>query len=227
MLPHKSIVPAAVVFGVYKLYIYFVCTYVETMGNTVPIETQVQRDVKLLNRQERKLDREIVKMERKNVGNIHAIKKYATDGNMEMVKALSREYMTYKKNTIKLTRLRGQMSNIKQRIQMNMTSHEINKAIVSLTNTMKTMNKSMGMENIQNMIMEFDMESARADAITEVLDDALNQDADEDEEDELVSSVLDEIGVQMSTALASAPTGSLTNDRVERELEMRFQQLSN
>lgn len=196
------------------------------MGGQISIEEHIDKDIKLLRRQERRLEREITRMTRENKTTTYKIKRYALENNIEMVKALSREYIIYKNNIIKLTRLKGQMSNIQQRIQMMKSTNEINKAIVSLTKTMKAMNNRMGLSNIQSMITEFEMETTKAEAMSDVLDDALSADADEDEEDEMVESVLDEIGISMATSLLSAPTNSITPGIIEQELESRFKQLN-
>lgn len=195
------------------------------MGSTQSIESQIDRDIKLLNRQSRKLDREINKMSRENVNITYRIKKYAEQGNIDMVKALSREYILYKNNILKLTRLKGQMSNIKQRIHMMKSHHEINRALVSLTNTMKAMNERMGLSNVTKIITEFEMETTKAESMSDVLDDAMTADIDEDEEDEIVESVLDEIGVTLANQLCKAPSDSITASTIERELETRFHQL--
>jgi charged multivesicular body protein 2A len=200
--------------------------YEKRMGSQLSIETQIDKDIRLLRRQGRKLEREINRMGRENVNITYRIKRYASEGNIEMVKALSREYIIYKNNIVKLTRLKGQMSNIQQRIHMMKTNHEINKALVSLTQTMKSMNRRMGLVNIQNIITEFEMETTKAESISEVLDDALTADVDEDEEEELVDSVLDEIGVSLAEQLVSAPANSITPNAIEQELESRYRQLT-
>lgn len=122
------------------------------MGAYQSIESQIDRDIKLLSRQGRKLDREINRMTRENKNITFRIKKYAIDNNVEMVRALSREYLIYKNNILKLTRLKGQMSNIKQRIHMMKSHTEINSALVTLTQTMKSLNQRMGLTNVQKII---------------------------------------------------------------------------
>lgn len=196
------------------------------MGAGQSVESQIERDIRLLNRQGRKLDREINKMTRENVNITYKIKRYAGENNIEMVRALSREYLIYKSNIVKLTKLKGQMSNIKQRIHMMKSHHEINRALVSLTNTMKALNARMGLTNVQKIITEFEMETTKAESMTEIMDDALTGDVDEDEEDELVESVLDEIGVSLANDLTRAPAGSLKPSDIERRLEERFRELS-
>lgn len=195
------------------------------MGSNQSVESQIDRDIRLLRRQSRKLDREINKMSREKTNLTYRIKRHAVENNLEMVKALSREYIIYKNNIVKLTKLKGTMSNIQQRIHMMKSHHEINRALISLTKTMKSMNRRMGLVNIQNIITEFEMETTQAESISEVLDDALTEDIDEDEEDELVDSVLDEIGISLAEQLARAPEKSITPSSIEMELESRYNHL--
>lgn len=209
------------------MYIYdIIRSLLLKMGSGQSVESQIDRDIKLLNRQGRKLDREINRMTRENVNITYRIKKHASENNIEMVRALSREYLIYKNNIVKLTRLKGQMSNIKQRIHMMKSHHEINRALLSLTQTMKALNERMGLTNVQKIITEFEMETTKAESMSDVLEDALNGDIDEDEEDEIVESVLDEIGVSLANDLAKAPSDSITPAVIEKELEERFKQLT-
>lgn len=71
------------------------------------------------------------------------------------------------------------------------------------------------------------METSQAEAMSDVLEEALNGDVDEDEEDELVDSVLTEIGIELANNLATAPGNALTPTDIEKELEERFKQLTN
>lgn len=196
------------------------------MGSGQSVESQIDRDIKLLNRQGRKLDREINRMARENKNITYRIKRYATENNIEMVRALSKEYLIYKNNIVKLTRLKGQMSNIKQRIHMMKSHHEINKALVSLTMTMKALNERMGLNNVQKIITEFEIETTKAESMSEVMDEALNGDIDEEEEDEIVESVLAEIGAELAENLTAAPSDTITPSVIERQLEERFKQLT-
>lgn len=194
------------------------------MGSSLSLEDQIARDVKIINRQTRALDRELIGMEREKKKLTYKLKTHAKNGNVDMVDALSTEYLVYKVNMKKLTKLKGQMSNVKQKIQIMRSVHDINKAIASLTNTMKVMNERMGISNISKMVMEYDIETTKMETNMEMYDDALDDGIDEDERMEIVNSVLDEIGVELASTIKSAPTAPV-DSQVEDILKSRLQNL--
>lgn len=191
---------------------------------SLSLEDQIERDVRIINRQIRALDRELLGMEREKTKLTYKIKTHANKGNVDMVNALSTEYLVYKINMKKLTKLKGQMSNVKQKIQIMRSVHDINKAIASLTNTMKVMNERMGISTISKMVMEYDIETTKMETNMEMYDDALDDEIDEDERMEIVNSVLDEIGIEIASTIKTAPTTPV-NSHVEEILKSRLQNL--
>lgn len=152
----------------------------------------------------------------------YKIKTHAKNGDVDMVDALANEFLIYKVNIKKLTKLKGQMSNIKQKIQMMRSVKDINTAILSLTHTMKSMNSKMGIANIASMVMEYDMETNRMQTSMEMFDDVMEDDIDEDEREEIVNSVLAEIGVELASTMKDAPG---VDNEVEKLLESRLANL--
>lgn len=193
------------------------------MGGNISVEQQMKRDIRLISRQERKLDREIDRMTFENKKNISNIKRYAEAGNIEMVNALSREYIIYKNNIVKLSKMKGKMSNIRQKSLLMKSNHEINISIISLTHTMKSMNATMGLPRIQRMITDFEQELTKTETMNDVMETMMEDDIDEEDTAALVDGVLDEIGMDMAQSLSKAPTKSVTD--IERELDDRFKRL--
>lgn len=193
------------------------------MGTTQ--SNTIKNDIRMIMRQERKIDREIHRMEDGNQKNIHAIKNYAKKGNIEMVNALSREYIIYKNNIVKLSKVKGKMSNIRQKAVLLNSNTEINKSIMSLTKTMRKMNQSMGLSSVQKMITDFEIEMANSDNVNDMMDDMIQSDVDEEDQEELVDSVLHEIGLEMADSLSRTPTDAITNNTVKDELEERYNKL--
>ena len=193
------------------------------MGSSMSLEQRIAHDVKIIGRQTRTLDREMLAMDREKKKITYQLKKHAKDGNVDMVDALSTEYMVYKINIKKLTKLKGQMSNVKQKIQLMRTINDINRAISTLTCTMKAMNEKMGISNINSMMMEYSIETNKMDTNMEMMDDMMDDDIDEDERDEIINSVLDEIGVEMASTLPVPVTE--TETKVEAILKSRLEKL--
>merc|ERR1739844_177629 len=70
-------------------------------------------------------------------------------------------------------------------------------------------NKQMKLPEIQKIMMEFEKQT---EMMSDVIDDAMGDEDDEEESDAIVTQVLDELGLQLTDNLAAvpgAPIGSL------------------
>jgi charged multivesicular body protein 2A len=71
------------------------------------------------------------------------------------------------------------------------------------------MNKAVDVPAINKMMAEFERENAKSEMMQELMgdaiDDALADDNNEEEEDRIVSQVLDEIGVSLGEEIPDAP----------------------
>lgn len=72
----------------------------------------------------------------------------------------------------------------------------------------------MNLPQIQRIMQEFDKQSEvmdmKEEMISEVIDDAMGEDEDEEEGDAIVAQVLDELGLQISDKLTELPEGGAT-----------------
>lgn len=104
------------------------------------------------------------------------------------------------------------------------------KAMGSTTKTMTAMNKQMDPQKLAQTMKQFEMENSKMEMseemISDTLDDVLNESGDEEEQDSIISQVLDEIGVEMTGKIAGAsgpsrenPSSSnVTDEEIERQL---------
>ena len=111
------------------------------------------------------------------------------------------------------------------------------------------MNKAVDAPAINKMMKEFEKENMKSELMQEIMgdmmDDVMEQDGDAEEEDKIVSQVLDEIGVTFSEEIPDAPiqgTGTQVaeepvkntkvavasaNDSTLNDLEARLNNLNN
>ena len=85
------------------------------------------------------------------------------------------------------------------------------------------MNKAVDPAAMNKMRVEFEKENMKSEMMQEMMgemmDDAMEQDGDEEEEDKIVSQVLDEIGVTFGEEIPDAPTlGTGTKAVEEKEV---------
>lgn len=76
-------------------------------------------------------------------------------------------------------------------------------AMKAVTKAMGTMNRQMNLPSLQKIMQEFERQNEKMEMVSEVMgdaidDDALEGDEEEEETEELVSQVLDEIGIDMN-----------------------------
>lgn len=80
-------------------------------------------------------------------------------------------------------------------------------AMKGATKAMGSMNRQMNLPKIQQIMMQFEKESELMDMKDEMMgdaiDDAFDEDEDETESDEIVSKVLDEIGISLNQEVRS------------------------
>merc|ERR1712228_970063 len=85
-----------------------------------------------------------------------------------------------------------------------------------VTKAMMSMNKQMKLPEIQKIMQEFEKQTEimdmKEEMMSDVIDDAMGDEDDEEESDAIVTQVLDELGLQLTDNLAAvpgAPVGSL------------------
>merc|ERR1711936_1284879 len=107
------------------------------------------------------------------------------------------------------------------------------------TKKMQQMNKVMDPQKTAAMMQNFQKEAMKMDMTEEMIDDTLDdilaESGDEEEQDAIVSQVLDEIGIEISGKLSDAPSaakGSLgaeaiskKNREADEEIEKMLAQL--
>ena len=78
-----------------------------------------------------------------------------------------------------------------------------------VTKAMMNMNKQMKLPEIQKIMQEFEKQSEimdmKEEMMSDVIDDALGDEDDEEESDAIVTQVLDELGLQMTDQITGLP----------------------
>lgn len=85
-------------------------------------------------------------------------------------------------------------------------------AMRGVTKAMGQMNKQLNLPALQKIMMEFEKQNEKMEMTSEVMgdaiDDVLEGDEEETETDELVSQVLDEIGIDLDQQVGVLPISS-------------------
>merc|ERR1712183_382164 len=112
--------------------------------------------------------------------------------------------------------MRANIQAVSLKIQTLKSQNSMAQAMKGVTKAMMRMNKQMKLPEIQKIMQEFEKQSELMDMkeemMSDVIDDAMGDEDDEEESDAVVNQVLDELGLQLTDNLAAvpgAPIGSL------------------
>ncbi|CAO3589271.1 unnamed protein product [Absidia cylindrospora] len=160
---------------------------------------------------QRELDRERERLERQEKILISDIKKSAKANQMSATKVMAKDLVRTRRYIQKFYQMKTQLQAVGLRIQTLRSNQQMAEAMRGATKAMSSMNRQMNLPQIQKIMMEFEKESELMDMKDEMMgdaiDDAMEEDDDEVESEEIVNKVLDEIGISLNQELVEAPTG--------------------
>ncbi|XP_074040906.1 charged multivesicular body protein 2b isoform X2 [Leptinotarsa decemlineata] len=180
----------------------------------------IERDRRQLEREEQKLELEI--------------KKLAKEGNREGCKLLAKQLVQMRKQKQRTYVANSKVQGIAFQNKAMGANVKLAEAMGTAGRTMSDMNKIMKPEDIAATVNAFSRENMKMEMtdemINDTLDDMLTESGDEEESDHIITKVLDEIGIEMSGAIAGAPmpessrvgehskTKGMSDDDIEAQL---------
>lgn len=155
-----------------------------------------------IDRTVRELDRERVKMQQQEKKLIAEMKKLAKDGQIDAVKIMAKDIVRTRSYVTKFYKMRAQLQAVGLRLQTLRSTAEMTKAMSGVTRVMVGMNQRMNIPAMQKVMAEFakqsDLMDQKEEFIGDTIDDIMEGEDEEEEEEQLVNSVLDEIGLDLS-----------------------------
>ncbi|KAL9224228.1 hypothetical protein vseg_000288 [Gypsophila vaccaria] len=174
----------------------------------------------LLRENKRMLDKSIREIERERQGLqtqekklITEIKKSAKQGQMGAVRVMAKDLIRTRHQIDKFYKLKSQLQGVSLRIQTLKSTQAMGEAMKGVTKAMGQMNRQMNLPSLQKIMQDFERQNERMELTSEVMgdaiDDAMEGDEEETETEELVSQVLDEIGIDINQELVNAPSSAV------------------
>lgn len=177
------------------------------------LEERLRENKRAINRSIRELDRERMTLERQEAQLIKDIKVTANKGQMSCVSIMALDLVRVRRHKNKFYEMRSQLQAINLRLQTVKSTQAMSESMKGVSNVMKKMNKEMDLPAMQSIMAEFMRESEKLglteEMMNDVIDDTVAEDADQEEQENVVRQVLDEIGVDLSSQLAAAPTNRI------------------
>jgi charged multivesicular body protein 2A len=107
--------------------------------------------------------------------------------------------------------MRSHLQGCALKLQTVKSHQAMAEAMQNTAKAMSKMNKAVDVPAINKMMADFERENAKTDMMQEImgdaLDDALQGEDNEEEEDRIVSQVLDEIGISFGEEIPNVPLG--------------------
>lgn len=181
-------------------------------GKEKPLKEVLRENKRMINRAVRELDREKMGLEREEKRLTMEIKKAAKEQQMSAVKIMAKDLVRTRQYVTKFIEMRSHLQGCALKLQTVKSHHAMAEAMKSTAKAMYKMNKAVDVPGITKMMAEFERENAKTEIMQEImgdtLDDALADENNEEEEDRIVSQVLDEIGISFGEELPEAALGS-------------------
>ena len=186
------------------------------------VEETVKETKRDLTRTQRQLGRDSIALDREEKGLIAKIKDAERRGNMGEMKILAKQVVQLRKEKEKLTGMNAKLGQVKNQATMMKASHAMSTAMASTTKTMKQMNASANSDKMRNNMMDFQKQMHGMNMNEEMMDDILSEAFDDnvdEEADEIVRKTLDELGVDATKALGTAPKHKVAAEQEEEDAE--------
>ncbi|CAD2089316.1 hypothetical protein YYG_04141 [Plasmodium vinckei petteri] len=184
------------------------------------LEESLREEKRNLNRSIRELEREIFKLENEKKQIEKNIKLYAKKNDINLVRTLAKDFVKVKQTVTKYSKIKSHLFSMKIKLQSVKSSEQLSKSLNDINKIITRVNKYIKLKNINKSIYDFQKQNDEVSLKEDMLDDlfdTLNYDIDmAEEEDIIVSKVLDGLGIQMNSKLDEIPSVSeLKTEQVE------------
>uniref|UniRef100_A0A3Q3W0J9 Uncharacterized protein n=1 Tax=Mola mola TaxID=94237 RepID=A0A3Q3W0J9_MOLML len=185
-------------------------------------QRQIVRDRAALEKQEKQMEAEIKKM--------------AKTGNREACKILAKQLVQVRKQKTRTYAVSSKVTSMSTQTKVMNSQMKMAGAMATTAKTMQAVNKKMDPQKTLKTMQDFQKENMKMgmteDMINDTLDEIFDESGDEEESQDIVSQVLDEIGIEISGKMVSAPAAgkslpgaassknaTITDDEIERQLK--------
>ena len=171
----------------------------------------LRENKRMIDRAIRELDRERMGLQAQEKKTVAEIKKMAKENQMDAVKVMAKSVVRNRNAVTKLYQLKSQLQAVSLRMAELKSTQAMADAMRGTTKAMAAMNKQMQLPALAKIMREFERQNMRMEQASEsmgtAMDMAFEGEGEQEETDELVSQVLDEIGIDTRSNLAAVPAG--------------------
>jgi len=198
-------------------------------GKKKTLKEMLREHQRNINRAIRDIDRERTNLQNQEKKITIEMKKLAKQNQMGAVKIMAKDLVRTRNNITKFYKMRTELQAVSLRIQTLQSQQAMTQAMKGVTRAMMVMNRQMNLPAMQRIMMEFEKQNEMMDMkeelVGDTMDDAFEGEEEEEESEEIISQVLDEIGINLKSELIDAPTTSTvsTSTKVDAKEEEDLQ----
>jgi len=136
------------------------------------------------------------------------IKKNAKQGNMSTVRIMAKDLVRQRKFTTRFIEMKAHLTAVSLKMQTIKSHEAMATAMKGVTKSLAMMNKQFNMPAMNKIMQEFMKENEMADLTQEMIgdtiDDAMEEEGSVEEEEKIVSQILDELGINAGESISAA-----------------------
>ncbi|KAL6781059.1 VPS2B [Auxenochlorella protothecoides x Auxenochlorella symbiontica] len=160
----------------------------------------------------RDIEREVLALRREEAKTLKDIKAAARSGNMAGAKILAQQLVRLRGHMAKMQTQAANLRGVNISMATAATTGTVGASLASAGKAMAAVGAAADLPGAQKAAQQFARESFAMDMAADVMDSALETDDLEEETDDVVNQVLDEIGVDLSAAMAPAGKARVASD---------------
>lgn len=198
---------------------------------------QMREQNRVLRRAQRDIEKDRRDLERQEKQLELEIKKAAKLGDKQLCTVLAKNLVQVRKQKSRTYTAGSKIQSVGAQTKAMQSSAKLATTMGVTAKTMGAVNKELNPQGIMKTMQDFEKESMKMGMAEEIVDDTLSsvldESGDEEEQDAVVTQVLDEIGIEISGKMAEAPSahkgtlGETSKSKVpsDEEIERQLAQL--
>ena len=182
----------------------------------VPLKDRVKKWKRDIKKQTRTIDREIKSIKRQEKECIKNIQKLAKKypGDKSMFTPLAKQLVRTRKTVSRMMTTKAQLNSVSMTISQQYASIRIGEVMQKSTSVQKHMNAMLKLpqmrKNLQTMAREMQKAGLIEEMASDMMDEAMGTEDEEELADAEVQKVFDEIAAPIMKDLVAAPTGDVS-----------------
>ncbi|CAN9497882.1 unnamed protein product [Ophioblennius macclurei] len=202
------------------------------------VDDRIKEQTKQLRVTQRGIARDRTALEKEEKQIEAEIKKMAKSGNREACRILAKQLVQLRKQRTRTYAASSTLTSMTTKTKIMNSQMKMAGAISATNKTMQEVNKKMDPQKTLKTMQDFQKENMKMgmteEMINDTLDEIFDESGDEEECEDIVSQVLDEIGIEISgkmvrapaagksvpgAAAASSKKATISDDEIERQLK--------